>query len=236
MAVVAILAVVFLADGTGHAATTPASRLAAATPAPLLLVKSSDLFLIQLCAQLGSTICAQQATQGVTLPAFTWTGCGGLSDPLACQRGQVPIETAESAVLKLAHQHYAGPVVYDIEAWTLTPANERADPLKYDLPGRPKLVKTDPKLKVIITPYSSARGAYSAVTAAQQVTMIAEDAEAAQCGAYAVDIQSQWANGHPVTVFQPFVKAAVKAIRKQSRKVIILAGLATNIAGSADSR
>jgi len=218
LGMVAIFTVVVLAVGTGHGATTPA---------PLLLVKSNDLAAIQLCAQQGSTTCAQQATQGVTLPAFTWTGCGGLSDPLACQAGQVPIETAETAVWKLAHQHYAGPVVFDIETWSLTPANERADPLTW-ICRAAKVVKTDPKLHVIITPYSGSPGAYSSLTPPQRVTMIREDAKAAQCGAYAVDIQSQFANGSPVTEFQPFVTAAVKAIRKESKKVIILAGLATN--------
>ena len=218
LAVVAIPAVVVLAVGTGHAATTSA---------PLLLVKSNDVATLNLCAQLGSTICTPQLTEGVALPAFTWTGCGGLSDALACQPGQVPIETAEGAVWKLARQHYAGPVVFDIETWTLTPAIERAAPLKYICQAA-KVVKIDPKLQVIITPYSGSPGAFSALTEAQRVTMIAEDAKAAQCGAYAVDIQSQFANGHPVRVFQPFIKAAVRAIRMESKKIIILAGLATN--------
>ena len=209
-AVIVILAVTLLAVGTGHAATTPA---------PLLLVKSNDLAIIALCAHRGSTRCAQQARHGVTLPAFTWTGCGGLSDPLACKRRQVPIETAEGAVWKLAEHHYAGPVVFDIETWTHTPANERANPLVW-ICRAAKLVKVDPKLQIIITPYTASRGAYSALTHAQQVTMIAEDAKAAQCGAYAVDIQSQWANAQPVTVFQPFVIAAVKAIRKHRGQLV----------------
>jgi hypothetical protein len=215
---VAILAFVFPAVGPGRAATTPA---------PLLLVKSNDLATLNLCAQQGSTICAQQATQGVTLPPFTWTGCGGLSDPLACQPGQVPIETAEHPIWVLAQHHYAGPVIYDIEVWSFTPAKERADPLTW-ICRAARLVKTDPKLQVILTPYSGSPGSFAVLTHAQQVTMIAEDAKAAQCGAYAVGIQSQFANGHPVTVFQPFIQADVKAIRKESRKVTILAGLSTN--------
>jgi hypothetical protein len=215
-ALVAVAAAVAFTAGTGHASTTP-----------LLLVKSNDLALLQACAAQGSTICPQQAATGVTLPSFTWTGCGGLSDPLKCQPGQVPIQTAESAVWEMAQDGYAGPVVFDIETWSFTPAIERANPLKYICMAA-KLVKADPKLQVIITPYSGIPGSYMAMTAAQQVSMIAEEAQAARCGAYAVDIQSQFANGHPVTQFGPFVEAAVDAMRKQSATAIILAGLATN--------
>lgn len=195
---------------------------AAQASTPLLLEKSNDAALLQ----------AQALKDGVTLPAVTWTGCGGLSDPLKCQTGQVPIQTAEGAVWAMAQRGYAGPVVFDIEIWSATPAVERADPLTY-ICRAAKLVKTDPKLQVIITPYSGTPGAFpqpgvmSPAVALLEATMIQEDAMAAQCGAYAIDIQSQFINANPPG-FAAFIRAAMKAIRQQSKTSIILAGLATN--------
>lgn len=184
-----------------------APAVAAAKTAPVRwLVKTNDLALLQ----------AQATYDGVTLPGFTWEGCGGLSDPGKCAKGQDPIYTSYWSVEYKARQHYAGVVIFDIETWSYTPAAQRADPLKW-ICRAARLEQTDKRLRIIITPYSRSRS-----------TMIAEDAEAARCGAYAVDIQSQFANGHPYTEFRPFVDSAVRAIRKASRKVIILAGLATN--------
>lgn len=170
------------------------------------LVKTNDLAILQ----------AQAEADRVTLPAFSWEGCGGLSDPDRCIRRQVPIYTSYGGVQAAAHAHRAGVVIYDIEVWSYTPAQERADPLKWICKAA-QLERSDKRLQVMITPYARTESA-----------MIAQDVEAARCGAYAVDIQSQFANGHPRTSFQPFVAAAVKAIRKVSRHVIILAGLATN--------
>ena len=57
--------------------------------------------------------------------------------------------------------------------------------------------------------------------------MIPEDVAAARCGAMAVDVQSQFANGSPRD-FGRFIRKAVAAIRRVNRSTIILAGLATN--------
>ncbi len=57
--------------------------------------------------------------------------------------------------------------------------------------------------------------------------MIPEDVEAARCGAYAVDVQTQFTNGSPAR-FGSFIRKAVSAIRNVNKKIIILAGLATN--------
>ena len=50
---------------------------------------------------------------------------------------------------------------------------------------------------------------------------------AAKCGAYAVDVQAQFANGSPAG-FGLFIRKAVRAVRDVNKKIIILAGLATN--------
>lgn len=50
---------------------------------------------------------------------------------------------------------------------------------------------------------------------------------AAKCGAAAVDVQSQFANGFPPK-FGRFIRKAVIAIRQVNRRIVILAGLATN--------
>jgi hypothetical protein len=184
-------------------AATPASQARASTAASTYwLVKSNDLALLQ--------------SAGVTnLPAFTWTGCGGLSDPDPCTTGQQPIETSGRPILTMAKDGYSGTVIYDIETWSYTPAPQREHPLDW-ICRVAKAVKTDKNMRVIITPYAKS-----------PTQMEAEDAEAAKCGAYGVDIQSQFDNAHPYS-FRGFVTADVRGIRRQSKSAIILAGLATN--------
>jgi hypothetical protein len=182
-------------------------RTAATTSSPLRwLVKSNDLALLQ----------RQAAIDGATLPVFTWVGCGGESDPDRCQAGQQPIYTSYWALRDTAKTGWHGTAVFDIETWSDTPATQRADPDTWICKAA-ELQRTDPYLKVIITPYAKP----------PTTKMIPEDLEAAKCGAYAVDVQTQFANGHPGE-FRSFIREAVKAIRKVDKKIIILAGLATN--------
>jgi hypothetical protein len=60
--------------------------------------------------------------------------------------------------------------------------------------------------------------------------MLREDVTAASCHAYAVDIQSQFANADP-DAFNAFIQRDVADIRAVNKKVLILAGLATNSPG-----
>jgi hypothetical protein len=182
-------------------------RTAATTSSQLRwLVKSNDLALLQ----------RQAAIDGATLPAFTWVGCGGESDPDRCRAGQQPIYTSYWTLRDKAKTGWHGTAVFDIETWSDTPAAQRADPDTWICKAA-ELQKTDRYLKVIITPYAKPPA----------TKMIPEDLAAAKCGAYAVDVQTQFANGHPGE-FRSFIREAVKAIRKVNKKIIILAGLATN--------
>jgi hypothetical protein len=175
-------------------------------PAPLWLVKSNDLILLQ----------RRAATDDVTLPAFTWVGCGGKSDPDPCAAGQQPIFTSYWALRSKARSRWRGTAIFDIETWPYTPRAERRDPDKWICLAA-HLTRTDRHLKVIITPYAKPAARL----------LIGEDVTAAQCGSYGVDIQSQFINGSPAG-FGRFIRKAVRAIRRVNDTIVILAGLATN--------
>lgn len=189
-------------------AGTPGDRAAAAVnPAQLLwLVKSNDL----------TELNQQAAADGVSLPAFTWVGCGGKSDALHCQPGQVPIFTSYWRLAARAKAGWRGTALFDIEPWRNTPLGQRHDPDKWICLAA-QLQQTDPHLNVVITPFAQP----------PIPVMISEDVEAAKCGAYAVDVQSQFADTMP-TKFASFIRAAVRAIRSANPDTEILAGLATN--------
>ena len=172
----------------------------------LWLVKSNDL----------AALDQQAEADGVTLPAFTWVGCGGRSDVFQCLAGQVPIFTNYWGLAARAQAGWHGTAVYDIEPWDFTPSGQRSDPDKWICMAA-HLQQIDPQLNVIITPFGRPPNS----------VMIPEDAQAARCGAYAVDVQSQFANNTPVR-FAAFIRAAVRAIRSANPKTTILAGLATN--------
>ncbi|HTX81784.1 MAG TPA: hypothetical protein VME44_06365 [Streptosporangiaceae bacterium] len=197
------LLLLVIASPAASAATAASSpRL----PAPLWLVKSNDLALLQ----------RQAAADGATLPPFaTWVGCGGKSDPDRCSPGQQPIFTSYVPLRRLAMSGWHGTAVFDIEPWVYTPRPERRNPGEYICLAA-HLAKIDPSLRVIITPFIK-----------PTKKIIQEDVVAAKCGAAAVDVQSQFANGFPVK-FGRFIRKAVIAIRKVNRRIIILAGLATN--------
>jgi hypothetical protein len=189
-----------------HGASPPALRPGAGAPArPLWLVKSNDLALLR----------RQAAEEGDVIPQFTWVGCGGKSDPVACLPGQQPIYTSYWTLRAAAEAGMAGTAVFDIEPWTSTPADQRADP-GYYICKAAGLQRTDPRLKVIITPYVKPPAA-----------MLREDVTAARCGAYAVDIQGQFTNAHP-DAFNSFIRRGVAAIRDVNNTTLILVGLATN--------
>lgn len=192
------------------AASVTAGAPSPPPPGPLWLVKSNDLALLQ----------KQAAADGVTLPQFaTWVGCGGMSDSDHCRPGQQPIYTSYWPLRRLAMSGRHGTAIFDIETWSYTPRAERKDPVKW-ICRAARLQSADPHLKVIITPYGKP----------PTKEIILEDVAAAQCGAYAVDVQAQFANGSPPQ-FGWFIRKAVRAIRSVNKKIIILAGLATNNPG-----
>jgi hypothetical protein len=187
-------------------AQSASSAAAASEPQLLWLVKSNDL----------TGLRDQARADGVTLPAFTWVGCGRPSDTDRCYAGQEPIFTSYWQMRAKAEAGWLGTAVFDIEPWRYTPWVERADPKKWICLAA-RLQRVDPYMQVIITPFAKP----------QLPRMISEDVAAARCGAYAVDIQTQFVNGQPPK-FAAFVRAAVSAIRSVNRKIVILTGLATN--------
>jgi hypothetical protein len=206
-AAAAPLLLLILLLGVLSPAAAAATAAPAQVPGPLWLVKSNDLALLQ----------RRAGADGVTLPPFaTWVGCGGLSDPDRCRPGQQPIFTSYVVLLRKALSGLHGVAIFDIEPWHYTPPAERKHPDKFICKAS-HLQKLDPHLKVIITPFVKP----------PTKRMIPEDVTAAKCGAYAVDVQTQFANSAPAK-FDGFIHKAVKAIRHASKKIIILAGLATN--------
>jgi hypothetical protein len=179
---------------------------ASTKPAPSWLVKSNDLILLRHRAK----------KDGVKLPAFTWVGCGGKSDPDSCVTGQQPIFTSFLALQSEAQTGWQGTAIFDIETWKYTPRPERKHPDRF-ICRAAHLMQVDSHLKVIITPYAKPPAK----------RLIGEDVAAAKCGAYAVDVQTQFINGSPAR-FGRFISKAVRAIRRVSSKIIVLAGLATN--------
>src|ERR1700758_3058941 len=95
-----------------------AAFAASTRPPAVWLVKSNDLNLLQ----------QQAAADGVTLPAFTWVGCGGKSDPVRCAAGQQPIFTSYWPLRSMALAGWHGTAIFDIETWSDTPAAERKHP------------------------------------------------------------------------------------------------------------
>jgi hypothetical protein len=187
------------------ASVSAARATSTQSPGVYWLAKSSDLALIK----------NQAAAVGVSVAPFTWVGCGGMSDPIRCRAKQQPIYTDYWSLRSKADTGWHGTAIFDIEPWSYTPAAQRADPAQWICKAA-ELQATDRHLGVIITPYAKA-----------PAQMIAEDVVAAQCGAYAVDIQSQFLNGNP-SAFTQFIRSAVAQIRKANKHIIILAGLATN--------
>jgi hypothetical protein len=185
----------------------PGRAAATVNPAQLLwLVKSNDL----------AALDQQAAADSVGLPTFTWVGCGGKSDVFHCLPGQVPIFTNYWGLKARAEAGWRGTALFDIELWRSTPLGQRRDPDKWICLAA-QLHQTDPHLNVIITPFARP----------PDPVMISEDVEAAKCGAYGVDVQSQFANNTP-TSFASFIRAAARAIRRANPQTKILAGLATN--------
>jgi hypothetical protein len=173
---------------------------------PSWLVKSNDLKLLRRRAK----------KDGVKLPAFTWVGCGGKSDPDSCVAGQQPIFTSYGALHAKAQTGWQGTAIFDIETWKYTPRPERKHPDRF-ICRAAHLTRIDSQLKVIITPYAKPPAK----------RLIGEDVAAAKCGAYAVDVQTQFINGSPAR-FGRFISKAVRAVRRVNHKIIVLAGLATN--------
>jgi hypothetical protein len=180
---------------------------AASRPSLIWLGKTSDI----------ARVAAFARNHDANMPSFTWRACGGPGNRRcpAPLKGQVPVYASERALSALAGSNYSGYVVLDIEVWHATPPAERAHPLKY-ICRAARLSQHDPRMKVIITPFNPS-----------PAMMTREAVQAAACNAYAVDIQAQFANGHPGR-FQAFVMRTIIAVRAKSARIKILVGLSSN--------
>lgn len=210
-----LMAAAGLAGAGGAAAVLSPAGLAAprqALPPANWIIKSNDL------AEIGT----QAVADGVTLPLFQYVACGGKSDPLACLPGQIPIFTDFFAFRTAVRHGLTGPVLIDYETWSFTPKQQAKDP-DYWIERTQKLVRAHWRQHIFTIESPGGRR-----TEAQ---LINEDVTAARSGSPVVSIQSQFGVGHPNSVFRPFIDKAIAAIRRVSKRVVILAGIATDAGG-----
>jgi hypothetical protein len=185
-----------------HASTSPASLT--------WLIKSNDL---------DQRLAPQALADGVTLPAFSWVGCGYGSDPVACPKGdhpQVPLTTTYYELRALAAKHYRGVVIFDLEPWSYS--HGEISHALYFIRKAVQLQQSDPGLKVVPTPVSGYRLGVK--------FLLAEVTQAAKYHAYGIGLQSQFADLLPHTAFRSFISSATRDIRRYDPHAVILAGLA----------
>lgn len=124
-------------------------------------------------------------------------------------------------------------VLYDNEDWSLTPADERADPARYDrLAGQlvhahHLLFIASPATDLVNTlaPNTAAGSKFNAFLNLGLIGQIARDADV-------LDLQAQGAEDDPA-LFASFVSAAAAQARAANPGIKVLAGLSTNPSGRA---
>ncbi len=198
-----------LSATAASAATSAARPMKSAKPTKLWLVKDNDL------AAIGNTYGHD----------FRWVACGiGTAPPFAsnngpCAAGQARIYgdywKFRKAVLD-GQQAPGTTVVFDQEHWRWTPLLQQEHPWLYEkLAG---LLARKHHIFIIMT------------TSEQSAAAEIADAAAAAPYASAVAVQSQYLDGRP-RYFRAYVIEAVSKIRKASKTVPILAGLAPDAGG-----
>ncbi|NUP53591.1 MAG: hypothetical protein HOW97_40660 [Catenulispora sp.] len=122
---------------------------------------------------------------------------------------------------------HAKAVLYDDERWSLTPAGEQADPVRYaELAAQ---LAHRHHLLFVATPgvdlarVSPGQDRYGAFLASGIIGSIARVADV-------IDIQAQSAETD-LSVYQGFVDAAVAQARQSNPAVVVLAGISTSSAG-----
>jgi len=193
------------------AAGASSQRPAGALPPTNWIIKSNDL--------------AEIAATGSNPGSFQYVGCGGRSDPLPCHAGQVHIYTNFYSLRSAVEGGLTGPVIIDYETWAYTPPRQAARP-DYFIRRTQRLVAQANAHGQDIVTIETPGGKRS------ESHLINEDVTAVQAGSPIVEIQSQFAVAHPRTKFRPFVTRAISAIRKVSKTVTILVGLATDAGGT----
>jgi len=200
------------AAGDRQTARGPGSRKpAGALPPTNWMIKSNDLAEIQ--------------ATGANPGSFQYVGCGGRSDPLPCRPGQVHIYANFYTFRSAVEGGLTGTVIIDYETWAFTPPRQAARP-DYFIRRTQRLVAEASSRGQDIVTIETPGGKRS------ESQLINEDVAAVRAGSPVVEIQSQFGVSHPRAVFRPFVRRAIRAIRRVSKKVTILAGLATDAGGT----
>jgi hypothetical protein len=125
----------------------------------------------------------------------------------------------------------SGAVLYDVEAWTLTPHEQQVDPAKYEAVNH--AFAQAHHLTFLATPATdlvNVLDPHGVGTAQDRFLKLGIIADAAR-NADIVDIQAQSLEGSPK--FADFVAKAAAQARAANPKVIVLAGLSTNPSGRA---
>jgi hypothetical protein len=188
----------------------------AVPPAVHWIMKQDDLTRLR-SAGLSRAVTFQWTTCGYTTEDFDYGTDKGIDRWGSCHAGQVPTYTSEAQLVVAIRRgtlKRGSTALLDIEVWRGTPPVEQANPEKYIRLASELAVRKG--IRLIQSPY-----------ARKPSVMAAEDVTAAKHGAFAVDIQAQFTNGRP-SAFRTFVRSTARAIRKASKHVLIIVGLATN--------
>jgi hypothetical protein len=175
------------------------------------MIKSNDL--------------AEIAATGANPGSFEYVGCGKPSDPRSCHVGQTPIFTNFYKFRGAVRRGLTGTVIIDYETWTFTPPSQATRPDSFIRRTQQLVRRAEASGQDIVT-IEAPGGRRS------ESRLINEDVAAARDGSPIVEIQSQFGVAHPKARFRPFVGEAIRAIRRVSRKVTILVGLATDAGGT----
>jgi len=122
-------------------------------------------------------------------------------------------------------------VMYDNEAWSFTPPNEKANPVQYALQA--EALAHQHNLKFVFTPAVNLAMLGPAANASQDkyANYLAQNMAAGSRASDVFDIQSQQAEGTPQ--FASFVHQAVAQARAANPRAILTAGIGPNPGGRA---
>lgn len=182
-----------------------------ALPPANWIIKSNDL------AELEAT--------GADVGSFQYVACGEPTDPLQCVPGQIPIYTNFNTFQNAVEGGLRGTVLIDYETWSYTPRQQVAHPDEFIRRTQQLVTQAEAQGQDIVTIETPGGNR-------TESQLIDEEVTAARYGSPIVEIQSQFAIGHPQARFRPFVARAIRDIRKVSKSVEILVGLATDAGGT----
>ncbi|MDH6108458.1 hypothetical protein P3T36_003898 [Kitasatospora sp. MAP12-15] len=168
--------------------------------------------------------------------AYVLTGPDAWAVPAGWSSTPTASFTSYTALRSAFAKHSLDPriraVLYDNEHWSLTPADEQADPAHYDQLAA-ELVHRN-HLLFIAAPAPDLVNKLSPDTTTDKFGAFLGLGVLGQAARYAdvLDIQAQGAENNP-TLFASFVSAATAQARQANPHVKVLAGISTNPSGTA---